>query len=95
MRAADGIVNATPVGMAKNPGLPIDAALLEARHWVADVVYVPLETQLLVAARQRGCRTLAGGGMAVCQAAAAFEIFTGLAADRARMHASFERFPGA
>jgi len=46
--------------------------------------------QLLRAARAAGCRTLDGGGMVVYQAARAFEIFTGRAADSARMRQSFE-----
>jgi shikimate dehydrogenase len=57
--------------------------------WVADVVYVPSETELLRKARAAGCRTLDGMGMAVFQAAAAFEIFTGLKADVERMLRSF------
>lgn len=85
----DGIVNATPMGMASAPGLPIDAELIEPRHWVADIVYFPLETELLRVARAKGCRTLDGSGMVISQAAAAFEIFTGCKADRARMRASF------
>jgi shikimate dehydrogenase len=92
VREADGVVNATPVGMANLPGTPIDTQCLETRHWVADIVYFPLETELLLQARQRGCRTLNGGGMAVCQAATAFEIFTGLSADRSRMESSFDQF---
>lgn len=88
--AADGIVNATPVGMAKMPGLPLPAALIEARHWVADIVYFPLETALLATARARGCRVLPGSGMALHQAVRAFELFTGLAPDPARMWAAFE-----
>lgn len=87
-----GIVNATPMGMAKFPGMPLPAAAIEARHWVADIVYFPLETELLAAARRKGCRTLDGSGMAMHQAAEAFEIFTGLKADRARMAASFAAF---
>lgn len=75
---ADGIVNATPVGMAKHPGLPLDGKLLSPRHWVADVVYFPLETALIGRARSLGCRVLPGGGMAVYQAVRAFELFTGL-----------------
>ena len=93
--SVDGVVNATPMGMASAPGAPLDTALLESRHWVADIVYFPLETQLLKAARVRGCRTLDGSGMAVHKAAAAFEIFTGRKADRARMRQSFLDFrPG-
>jgi len=89
---ADGILNATPVGMAKFPGLPITAAAIEQRHWVADVVYFPLETAFLAEARRKGCRTLDGSGMAVHQAAEAFTIFTGLPTDVARMRASFATF---
>jgi shikimate dehydrogenase len=87
--AADGLVNCTPVGMAKLPGLPLNAALLHAGLWVADIVYVPLETGLLRAARALGCRTLAGSGMAVFQAAGAFRLFTGQEPDAARMQAHF------
>lgn len=87
--ATDGIVNATPVGMAKLPGMPIDPNLLRAGCWVADIVYFPLETELLAQARRRGCRTLSGEGMAVFQAVRAFELFTGLEPDIDRMKAAF------
>ncbi|WP_375258762.1 shikimate dehydrogenase [Citreimonas sp.] len=90
-RRADGIVNATPVGMAKLPGTPIDPDLLGARHWVADIVYFPLETALLREARARGCRTLSGEGMALFQAVRAFELFTGRPADPDRMRETFRR----
>jgi shikimate dehydrogenase len=89
---ADGIVNATPMGMARYPGSPIPKNLIEPRHWVADIVYFPLETELLHDARMMGCRTLDGSGMAVYQAAAAFDIFTGLSANRMRMRESFVSF---
>jgi shikimate dehydrogenase len=87
---ADGIVNTTPVGMAKYPGIPFPASLLEPRHWVAEIVYFPAETELLRQARALGCRTLAGTGMAIGQAARAFELFTGRAADRRAMAGHFE-----
>lgn len=93
LRTADGLVNATPMGMHSHPGAPLDTRLLEPRLWVADIVYFPLETALLSAARARGCRTLDGSGMAVNQAAAAFEIFTGRRADVDRMRRSFLNFP--
>jgi shikimate dehydrogenase len=89
MRSVAGLVHATPTGMAKYPGLPLPADLLEARHWVAEVVYFPLETALLREARRRGCRTLDGGGMAVFQAVGAFRLFTGLEPDADRMLAHF------
>ena len=88
----DGIVNATPVGMTKLPGMPIAAGMLRPECWVADIVYLPLETELLSEARKRGCRTLSGEGMAVFQAVRAFELFTGLAPDIERMKAAFAAF---
>lgn len=87
--AAEGLVNCTPVGMAKLPGTPLPTALLHPRLWVAEIVYFPLETELLRAARALGCRTLDGGGMAVFQAVGAFELFTGIRPDAARMLAHF------
>jgi shikimate dehydrogenase len=89
MAAADGLVNATPVGMEGRPGLPLDHGLLRPELWVADIVYRPLETGLLRAARDRGCRTLDGGGMVVHQAAEAFRLFTGHEPDVARMLQDF------
>ena len=83
--AADGLVNATPTGMAAHPGLPLPGELLHAGLWVADIVYRPLETELLRQARRLGCRTLDGGGMVVFQAAHAFRFFTGVEPDAERM----------
>ncbi|HYD69093.1 shikimate dehydrogenase [Azospirillum sp.] len=85
MAGADGVVNATPLGMAKYPGMAVPAELLHPGLWVADIVYFPLETELLRRARALGCRTLAGGGMAVFQAVGAFRLFTGREPDAERM----------
>ena len=87
--ASDGMINATPVGMTGHPGTPIDPSWIERRQWVAEIVYFPLETEWLRVARQRGCRTLDGGGMAVWQAVGAFELFTGHAPDAQRMERHF------
>lgn len=89
LAGADGMVNATPTGMAHHPGTPVPAALLRAPMWVADVVYRPLRTELLLLARDRGCPTLEGGEMAVFQASQAFGLFTGLEPDTGRMLAHF------
>ena len=89
MAQADGLVHCTPVGMAAHPGTPLDMALVEPRHWVADIVYRPIETDLVREARAKGCDVLDGGRMAVGQAADAFRIFTGLDADAERMRAHF------
>jgi shikimate dehydrogenase len=89
MRSVDGLVNATPVGMAKYPGMPVPADGLRASLWVADIVYFPAETELLRAAAGLGCRVLTGRGMAIFQAVKAFELFTGLAPDPAEMSRHF------
>lgn len=94
MAQADGLINTTPMGMEAHPGLPLPPDLLTARHWVAEIVYFPLETALLSAARARGCRVLDGGGMAVFQAVAAFRLFTGRDPDAGRMIAHFARMTG-
>lgn len=85
LQSADGVVNATPIGMEGQPGSALAPELLHPGLWLADVVYVPLETELLRAARELGCRTLDGARMFVYQAAAAFEIFTGRRASPERM----------
>lgn len=90
--SARGIVNATPVGMKAYPGTPVDTSVFGADTWVADVVYFPLETQLLAEARAKGCRTLDGSGMAVNQAIDAFELFSGQQADPQRMRETFLSF---
>lgn len=87
---ADMLVNATPVGMTGHPGIPVDPDLLHAGLRVVDIVYIPRETELLRAARARGCQVLDGSGMAIHQAAEAFRLFTGRTADAARMARVFE-----
>ena len=94
MSGADGVVNATPVGMAKFPGLPLAADLLRPELWVADVVYFPLQTELLDEAQRRGCRTMSGAGMAVWQAAGAFRLFSGVEPDTERMLRHFSELAG-
>lgn len=88
MKTATGLVNCTPVGMAAYPGLPLPATLLRPTLWVSEVVYFPLETALVKAARAIGCKTSDGGGMAVFQAVGAFRLFTNHEPDANRMLAS-------
>jgi shikimate dehydrogenase len=87
--AASGIVNATPVGMIGIPGIPIAPGLVRQHHWVADVIYTPLETELIKVARAKGARVLTGGGMSVHQAVAAFHLFTGIPPDVERVRRTF------
>ncbi|MCU1750948.1 shikimate dehydrogenase [Pseudomonas sp. 6D_7.1_Bac1] len=91
---ADGLVNTTPMGMAKLPGMPVPVELLRGELWVAEIVYFPLETELLRNARTLGCRTLDGGNMAVFQAVKAFELFSGVVPDAQRMLAHFQSMNG-
>jgi shikimate dehydrogenase len=74
---ADLAVNATTVGMV-DPGATIDVSLLSADATVFDLVYVPPETPLLRAARERGIRAANGSEMLVQQAAIAFKRWTGV-----------------
>jgi len=90
LAGASGLIHATPTGMAKLPGLPLPAEYLHKELWVAEIVYFPLETELLKVAKALGCRTVSGGGMAVCQAVDALRIFTGLEPDAERMFAHFQ-----
>ena len=90
MARADGLIHATPTGMMKFPGLPLPAELLRPELWVAEIVYFPLETELLREARRLGCRTMNGSGMAVFQAVEAFRLFTGIRPDAERMQRHFE-----
>jgi shikimate dehydrogenase len=79
LAAADIVVNATTVGMG-SPGpddLPVDPAPLHAGQLVVDIVYRPLETPFLAAARRQGAMAVNGVPMLVHQAAVAFELWTG------------------
>ena len=91
---ADGLVNTTPMGMKKLPGMPVPVELLRGELWVAEIVYFPLETELLRNARALGCRTLDGGNMAVFQAVKAFELFSGVVPDAQRMLEHFQSMNG-
>jgi len=89
--AADGIVNATQVGMRGFPGNPVPVSALRASHWCADVIYTPVETEFLKAASTKGARVLNGAGMCVHTAVEAFRLFTGSTPDIARLHRAFAK----
>ena len=84
---ASGLIHATPTGMGTMPGMPLPEELLHPTLWVSEVVYFPLETTLLKAARANGCHAVDGGGMAV----GGFKLFTGREPDAARIDAHFRR----
>jgi shikimate dehydrogenase len=79
LRDAALLVNTTSLGMAGQPALEIDLSPLPPAAVVADIVYVPLETPLLAAARARGLRAVDGLGMLLHQARPGFEAWFGAA----------------
>jgi shikimate dehydrogenase len=87
--AADGIVNATQVGMRGFPGNPVPVSAIRRTHWAADVIYTPVDTEFIKAASAKGARVLSGDGMCVHQAVEAFRFFTGITPDLARLHRAF------
>jgi shikimate dehydrogenase len=91
LSSATGLIHCTPIGMLGHPGMPLDERLLRPAMWVSEIVYVPIETELLKAARRAGCATADGGHMNVGQAIRGFKLFTGREADAARMDAHFRR----
>ena len=103
-RAADYdvVVNATPVGQRDEaartePGSPVPDEALRAGQVVMDIVYKPVRTRLLEAARSRGATAIHGGRMLLHQAAAQFELYTGrpapLEAMAAALHAAIGESP--
>ena len=94
-RRATGVVHATPMGMLHHPGVAFDLDLLRRDAWVSDVVYRPLETELIRQAAERGHPVLDGGRMAVGQAYASLQIITGTSPDRDRMERHFRALIGA
>ena len=88
--SAAGIVNATPIGMIGHDGLPMTPDVVRPGQYVADVIYTPLETEFVKAAKARGARTMGGAGMCVHQAVDAFRHFTGKTPEIARLKRTFE-----
>jgi shikimate dehydrogenase len=72
------LINTTALGMAGQPVLPLDLSLLPIHAIVSDIVYTPLETPLLAAARARGNRVVDGLGMLLHQARPAFAAWFGV-----------------
>lgn len=90
LRGVVGVVNASPVGMLPSVGTPVPETLLHAGLWVADAVYSPLWTPLLIAAKAQGARVMTGRELAIHQAADAFELFTGLVPSTAELGNAFD-----
>ena len=90
LAGAGGVINGTPIGMLPNRDNPVPPQLLRADLFVADVVYTPLWTPLLGAARAAGCRVMTGRDLCIDQAVDAFLLFTGFEPSRERIGAAFD-----
>jgi len=94
MRRADGLVNATPVGMFQYPGNPFPVEGFGSQSWAFDAVYTPENTEFLNFCRNKGIKTLSGFYLFLYQGLDAFRHFTGIEADADQVEPAFlERFP--
>jgi quinate/shikimate dehydrogenase (NAD+) len=84
IRAADGLVNATPLGMTGHPGCAFAPEFIGAQHWVFDAVYTPVETEFLAHARAAGLAILSGFELFRFMAMRSFAAYTGQVPDRAK-----------
>lgn len=85
---ADGVINATPLGMEGRPGTAIPAGLLPGRGWAFDAVYTPVQTEFLQAARAAGLATLSGWELFFYQGVDAFRHFARREPDEAGLRAA-------
>lgn len=79
--AADGLVNATPLGMHAYPGTAISVPLQSRPNWAFDAVYTPVETQFVQAARRAGAAVITGFDLFRHMVLQSFETYTGLVPD--------------
>lgn len=86
-----GLINATPVGMYGHPGTPIPTALIGKQSWAFDAVYTPIETAFLMDAANSGLEVLSGYELFFYQGVDAFEFFTGIRVDEARLRQALAR----
>ena len=96
LSTSDLLINTTSLGMNGQPTLELDLSNLPAAAIIADIVYIPLETPLLAAARKRGLRILDGLGMLLHQAVPGFERWFGVkpaVTDELRAHILADLLP--
>ncbi|SFJ58110.1 shikimate dehydrogenase family protein [Jannaschia pohangensis] len=84
IRAADGLINCTPMGMAPYGGTAFDAALIDGQAWAFDAVYTPTDTPFLLAAKSAGLALLTGFDLFRFMAMESFAAYTGVTPDAAR-----------
>jgi shikimate dehydrogenase len=88
---ADGLVNATPVGMHHHPGTPIPRELIDGQSWAFEAVYTPAETRFVLDATRAGLQVLGGYELFFYQGVDAFEIFSGVRVDEVRLREGLAR----
>lgn len=89
MQSADGLINATPVGMFQYPGNAFPDAGFAHQKWAFDAVYTPVNTAFLERCRSSGIDTLSGFHLFLYQGLDAFRLFTGVAVDADRVETAF------
>jgi shikimate dehydrogenase len=89
MAQADGLINATPIGMFQYPGNPFPQAGFGPQRWAFDAVYTPENTEFLQQCRNRKIATLSGFRLFLYQGLDAFRHFTGITVDAAAAEAEF------
>ena len=83
VRAASGLVNATPLGMVEYPGSAIDPAWIGSQHWAFDAVYTPTETEFLLACEAKGLQVISGFELFKHMAIRSFAAYTDIIPDPA------------
>jgi shikimate dehydrogenase len=84
-QGAEGILNATPVGMVGHPGTPLARAAMAGARWAFDAIYTPVETEFLRDAKATGLDVISGYELFIGQGVDAWKLFTGLPLDEARL----------
>ncbi len=82
VRSADGLVNATPLGMAQYPGIAFEPADIGSQQWVFEAVYTPIATPFMQAAAAAGLQRLTGFELFLHMGMDTFAFFTGRDVDR-------------
>jgi len=87
VEGADGVMNATPVGMVGMEGMPLDKALISGFHWAFDAVYTPVDTAFLRACKQSGAHVITGYELFFFQGVDAWAHFSSKSVNEATLRA--------
>lgn len=93
-RGVDGLVNATPVGMFKHPGMPLPADVIGGQGWAFDAVYTPLRTEFIQQCDGAGLAVITGFELFLFQGLDAFRCFTGITVEPEEVRETVESWMG-